>query len=164
MQLSAYPALFSAVSLKRIEPAQITGAAPCFPRCRRNLYRSTLCMEHGFEEPETFDQPVPQQLAQISAEPRVMSSCIGDVMNTEQSQKPLDKAGAWSIRPLQRPASRVIEGPQYEEPTRGPEEWQNLLNSLQQWVCELLIKNQELRMALQAVATQETEKRNGYSN
>ena len=93
-----------------------------------------------------------------------MSICIGDVMNTEQSQKPLDKAGAWSIAPLQRPESRVIEGPQYEELTPGPEEGQNLLKSLRQWVCELLIKNQELRMALQAVATQETEKRNGYSN
>ena len=121
-------------------------------------------MEHGFKEQETFDQPVPQHIAQIWAEPRVMSIGIGDVMNSEHSQKPLDKAGAWSITPLQRPASRVIEGQQYEEPTRGPEEWQNLLNSLQQWVCELLIKNQELRMTLEAVATQETEKRNGYSN
>ena len=85
-------------------------------------------------------------------------------MNTKQRQKPFGKAGAWSITPLQRMESRVIEGPQYEEPTRGPEERQDLLNDLQQWVCELLIKNQELRMALQAVATQETEKRNGYSN
>jgi hypothetical protein len=121
-------------------------------------------MEHGFEELETFDQPVPQAARQISAEPRVMSICIGDVMNTEQSQKPLGKAGAWSITPLQRPASRVIEGPQYEEPTRGTEEWQKLLNSLQQWVCELLIKNQELRMALELAAAQEKEKRDGYSN
>ena len=57
-----------------------------------------------------------------------------------------------------------MEGPQYEEPTRGPEEWQKLLNSLQQWVCELLIKNQELRMALESAAAQEKEKRDGYSN
>jgi hypothetical protein len=87
-----------------------------------------------------------------------MSICIGDVMSTEQSQKSFGKAGAWSITPLQRPASRVIEGPQYEEPTGGPEEWQKLLNSLQQWVCELLIKNQELRMALESAAAQEKEK------
>ena len=83
-------------------------------------------------------------------------------MNTEQSQRSFGKAGAWSIAPLQRPASRVIEGPQYEEPTREPEEWQKLQNSLQQWVCELLIKNQELRMALKSAAGQEKE-RHGYS-
>ena len=80
-------------------------------------------------------------------------------MNTEQRQKPFGKA--WSFAPLQRPASRVIEGPLYEEPTQGPEESQDLLNSLQQWVCELLIKNQELRMALESAA-QEKE-RHGYS-
>lgn len=28
------------------------------------------------------------------------------------------------------------------------QEWQDQLTSLQQWVCELLIKNQQLRMAL----------------
>jgi hypothetical protein len=28
------------------------------------------------------------------------------------------------------------------------EEWQSLLRSLQQWICELLIKNQQLRLAL----------------
>jgi len=120
-------------------------------------------MEHGFEELETFDQPVPQAARQISAEPRVMSICIGDVMNTDQRQKPLGKAGAWSITPLQRLASRVIEQ-QYEEPAQGSEEWQKLLNSLQQWVCELLIKNQELRMALESAAAQAKEKRDGYSN
>ena len=65
--------------------------------------------------------------------------------------------------PLQRLPGRVIEGQQYEEPTQGPEEWQKLLNSLQQWVCELLIKNQKLRMALESAA-QEKEKRDGYSN
>lgn len=125
-------------------------------------------MEQGFEELETFEtgewiRQEHRMSSRISTE-RMMSICIGDVMNTKQSQKPFGKAGAWSITPLQRPESRVIEGPQYEEPARGPEEWQNLLNSLQQWVCELLIKNQELRMALEAVATQETEKRDGYSN
>jgi hypothetical protein len=83
-------------------------------------------------------------------------------MNTEQRQKPFGKAGSWSMSPLQRPASRVIEGPQYEEPTLGPEEWQEPLNSLQQWVCELLIKNYELRMALESAAAQEKE-RHGYS-
>lgn len=30
----------------------------------------------------------------------------------------------------------------------SPEEWQSRLRSLQQWICELLIKNQQLRLAL----------------
>jgi hypothetical protein len=83
-------------------------------------------------------------------------------MNTEQSQTPFGNAGEWSITPMQHRASRVTEGPQYEEPTRESEEWRNLLNSLQQWLCELLIKNQELRMALESAAGQEKE-RHGYS-
>jgi len=85
-------------------------------------------------------------------------------MNTEQRHMPFGKAGAWSITPLRPLASRVIEGPQYEEPAQGPEARQNLLRSLQQWVCELLIKNQELRMALESTAAQEKENRDGYSN
>jgi hypothetical protein len=85
-------------------------------------------------------------------------------MNTEQRQKAFGKAGAWSITPLQPLASRVIEGPQYEEPAQGSEEGRNVLRSLQQWVCELLIKNQELRMAHGSAAAQEREKRDGYSN
>ena len=44
-----------------------------------------------------------------------------------------------------------------EEMARGTEEWQEKLRSLQQRVCELLIKNQELRMALQSATAQEEE-------
>jgi len=83
-------------------------------------------------------------------------------MNTELRQKPFSKVGEWSVTPLQRLPDRVIEGQQYEEPTLGPDEWRDLLRSLQQWVCELLIKNQELRMALESA--QEREKWDGYSN
>lgn len=35
------------------------------------------------------------------------------------------------------------------------------LRSLQQWVCELLVKNQELRMALESETAQEKEKQDG---
>jgi len=42
-----------------------------------------------------------------------------------------------------------------EKPARGPEEWQDHLRSLQRWICELLIKNQELRMALESATAQE---------
>lgn len=35
------------------------------------------------------------------------------------------------------------------------QEWQDQLTSLQQWVCELLIKNQQLRMALMEMKAKE---------
>ena len=39
---------------------------------------------------------------------------------------------------------------------RGLEaEWQEKLRSLEQWICELLIKNQRLRMSLEATMTSE---------
>jgi hypothetical protein len=91
----------------------------------------------------------------------MMAICMGDVMNTEQREKPFGNTAEESTMPLQRMTSQVIAGPQYEEPARGPEEWQDHLRSLQQWVCELLIKNQKLRMALESAMAQEKEKQNG---
>jgi hypothetical protein len=45
----------------------------------------------------------------------------------------------------------LIEGRGHEEWTRGLEEdWQSHLETLQKCVCELLLKNQQLRMALTA--------------
>ena len=35
-----------------------------------------------------------------------------------------------------------------EAPLGDPEDWETRLRSLQDWICELLIKNQQLRMAL----------------
>ena len=159
--LTTCPVLTSAASLERTEPATITGPTLCFLGCRRNLDPGTFCMEHGFEEPEV--KSFHCGLARVSAELRVMSICIGDVRNTEQRQMPVGKVGACPIAPLRSLASRVIEGPRHEEPAEGSGELQDLLRSLQQWVCELLIKNQELRMALESAAAQ-GEKRDGYCN
>ena len=84
-------------------------------------------------------------------------------MNTEQRQKPFGNTAEESFTPLQRMTSQVVAGPQHEEPARGPEDWQDHLRSLQQCVCELLIKNQELRMALESAMAQEKEKGTGSS-
>jgi hypothetical protein len=75
-----------------------------------------------------------------------MTIFVGDVMTGEQSQKPLGKATA---------------GPQDAGPVLGPEEWQQQLRSLQQWLCELLIKNEELRLALESRTAQQMENPNG---
>lgn len=87
----------------------------------------------------------------------MMAICTGDVLDAEQRRKPIRYSTAGFITPLQRPASRLIAGPE-EELTRGPEEWQDQMKRLQQWVCELLIKNQELRLALASAMAQEKEK------
>lgn len=43
---------------------------------------------------------------------------------------------------------------QYEQPGKErEEEWGQSLRSLQEWICELLIRNQELRMSLLDSAT-----------
>jgi hypothetical protein len=78
-------------------------------------------------------------------------------MDSEQRQKPYGKAAARSNTPFEHIASRVIARRRYEEPKPGREESQDHLRSLEQWVCELLIKNQELRMALQSATAQEEE-------
>jgi hypothetical protein len=82
-------------------------------------------------------------------------------MSTEQREKPFGNATAGSITPLRRLASRAIAGSHCEEPALGPEERQDHLRSLQQLVRELLIKNQELRMALESATVQEKEKQGG---
>ena len=77
-------------------------------------------------------------------------------MDSEQRQKPYGKAAAGSDTSFEHIASRVVVARRrYEEPAPGREEWQDHLRSLEQWVCELLIKNQELRMALQSATAQE---------
>jgi hypothetical protein len=55
------------------------------------------------------------------------------------------------------PSEQIMEG--------SPEEWQIRFQSLQQWICELLIKNQQLRMALMEVKAREPgDGRGAWSN
>jgi len=87
-----------------------------------------------------------------------MTICIGDVMSTDQRQKPIGKANAGSITPGRRQSRYVDSESQRKELEAGQEEWQDRLRSLEQWICELLIKNQQLRTALESAAARETEK------
>lgn len=90
-----------------------------------------------------------------------MAACLGDVMDSAQRRHPFGKGTAGPIAPVQGLANRAVAGTQYEEPARGLEGRQDQLRSLEQWVCELLIKNQELRMALDSVKAQEKERQDG---
>jgi hypothetical protein len=91
----------------------------------------------------------------------MVAICIGDAMSTEQHQEPFGDATARSMTPTQGLTREVNAGSQYEEVALGPEDWRDPLSSLQQRVCELLIKNQELRKALESLTTLEKEKQDG---
>jgi hypothetical protein len=82
-------------------------------------------------------------------------------MNTEQPQERFAIAAKGPITPARSLTSRTIAGSQYKEPAQEPDQWQDRLRSLEQWVCELLIKNQELRLALESSAVRGKEKQNG---
>jgi hypothetical protein len=66
-----------------------------------------------------------------------MTTCLGGAMRFEEQNEPSAQA--------------------HDRPNALSEEWQDRLKSLEQWVCELLVKNQKLRMSLQSVISAERE-------
>jgi hypothetical protein len=79
-----------------------------------------------------------------------MAVCIGDVMPAKQRQEPLPQAVPSSIAPVERSASTPIAGFRRERPAaESVEHSEDRMGSLQQQICELLIKNQQLRMSLE---------------
>jgi hypothetical protein len=85
----------------------------------------------------------------------------GDVMTTQQRQEPFGQAPTDTIASLQRLMSAPVSGLRHQQLDRGPggpeEQWQDHLRILQQWICELLFKNQQLRMSLEAALAPERE-------
>ena len=76
-------------------------------------------------------------------------------MTTQQRQEPFGQAPTDTIASLQRLISAPVFG---QRPDPGLEEqWQDRLRILQQWICELLFKNQQLRMSLEAALAPERE-------
>jgi hypothetical protein len=70
-------------------------------------------------------------------------------MAAQQRQEPFPQAPAGRIAPVQRLTCAAVEGLRHEQPSQGlEEERQDCLRSLQQLICELLIKNQQLRLSL----------------
>jgi hypothetical protein len=83
-----------------------------------------------------------------------MTDCFGEVMATQQCQ---------DLHAYQLDAAIVSEGQLLSANNAGhldaiPEEWQERLRNLQQCVCELLIKNQQLRMRLELARAGEGSK------
>jgi hypothetical protein len=62
----------------------------------------------------------------------------GDAMTAEQQPKDL-------FDPISRPTAGFGLG---QSESAQEEFWQDRMRSLEQWICELLIKNQQLRMSI----------------
>ena len=79
-------------------------------------------------------------------------------MATQQRHEPFFQVPAGVFAPMQRLTGALVTGPTYEPPDQEREEdGQDLVNRLQQWICELLIKNQQLRMSLQSATALKQE-------
>ena len=77
-------------------------------------------------------------------------SVSGDVMTSLQPQECFAQAHGGPVPRLQRSTNTSVAGSRFEQPNQQlEEEWQDRLRSLQRWICELLIKNQQLRMSLE---------------
>ena len=75
-------------------------------------------------------------------------------MPAEQRQEPLPQEVFDSIAPVERSVSTPIAGFRRERPeAESAEDFEDRMGSLQQQICELLIKNQRLRMSLELAIT-----------
>jgi hypothetical protein len=98
---------------------------------------------HAYEDAES-----------VAAAPQQNRSVSGDVMTSLQPQECFAMAHSGPVLRLPRSVNTSVAGSRFEEPNQQPnwdpeEEWQNRLRSLQHWICELLINNQQLRMSLE---------------
>ncbi len=88
---------------------------------------------------------------------------IGDVMASQRHQEHFAHAAPGVVREQSKDGA-VSEKHGHEEWTHRLEEaWQGHLDTLQQCVCELLHKNQQLRMALMAANGPEQIRENSRS-
>jgi hypothetical protein len=63
-----------------------------------------------------------------------------------------------SVQPLTDPSDAEL---QHDKPGQEQgEEWQQRLCNLQEWICQLLIKNQQLRMSLDSVISSRSTETN----
>ena len=68
-----------------------------------------------------------------------------------QRQETFTPSPASAVSRMHRLTGALDAEPQDDEPDLGREEaWEQRLRGLQEWICELLIKNQQLRMSLLA--------------
>jgi hypothetical protein len=130
-----------------------------------SLLRVTpLKPQHGFHEGRMCDSLTTEDACRcgldqfIHTQLATMTICNGGVMAAQQYQEPFTQAPAGSIEPVQRLRIASVAGLRCEQPYQGTEEeWHERWRSLQRCICELLIKNQQLRMALQSTTNHQAK-------
>lgn len=89
---------------------------------------------------------------------------LGDLIAARRRQEQFSQTNSTNIAYEQRPGRALIERHGHEEwKQRIDETWQGHLETLQQYVCELLAKNQQLRMALMSANEPERGHRDARS-
>ncbi len=92
---------------------------------------------------------------------RTVTIRSGDVVSAQKSQELLARTNSGAASPGQRTRKPVTERRGHEEWKQRIEgDWQNHLETLGRYVCELARKNQQLRMAL----TTANEPKRGFGN
>lgn len=87
---------------------------------------------------------------------------VGDAIANRRRQEYCAQTNSGAIATEQRREGALIERHGHEEwKQRIEKAWQGHLDNLQQYVCELLLKNQQLRMA--PMASNESERVHGDS-
>jgi hypothetical protein len=83
---------------------------------------------------------------------------LGGFMTDQQRQQPLTQSSPSGIEPVQDLASASATGWRQEKCDQGQEnEWEARLENLQQLICDLLIKNQQLRWLLEAATNHQCQ-------
>jgi coenzyme F420-reducing hydrogenase delta subunit len=67
-------------------------------------------------------------------------------MTAPRTSEPLSHTSEECISEVRRLASAHVPELKHEQSGQGSEEWNDRLRALEQWICELLIENQRLRM------------------
>jgi hypothetical protein len=87
-----------------------------------------------------------------------MAIGLGGLMTDPQCQEPPTRLFPNKIEPPRGSMSASVAGSEQEMPDHRLEtEYDAHLRSLQQYICELLIKNQQLRLLLQSAANHQKE-------
>ena len=76
----------------------------------------------------------------------------------QESFAALPSGNDHSVRPLTGPFDGELE--RYKPGQEREEEWQQRLRSMQEWICHLLIRNQQLRMALDSEVSRRSRETN----
>jgi len=81
---------------------------------------------------------------------------VNDGIAGRQREVPFIQGPAGPIMPLRPSTGFPWDGLLLEQQERDiPQDWQKTVSGLQQWICELLLRNQQLRFLVQAGKTQE---------